>query len=74
VTIVLVLDGRPTRIDGGNYPAGVGIPSKGDQLVVHSERYEVVAVSWHIDPEASHALPEVRVTASKLGEGAPAIT
>ncbi len=67
MTIILFLDGTPYRIDGGSYPAGVGLPRVGEQVVVSDSAYKVTSVQWFIIPLDSPALRVVEIRAMKIG-------
>lgn len=67
MTIVLFLDGVPHPIDGRAYPAGVGLPRNGDQLVIGSTTYRVRSVQWFLWPGSERALERIEIRATRIG-------
>lgn len=67
MTIELVLDGDRFPIDGSAYPAGLGIPRKGDHVVVGAARYEVTLVVWPFTPLDRPAIRRVEVHGRRIG-------
>lgn len=62
--VLLFLNGTPTQIDGGQWPAGVGMPRLNDQLIVGSTYYRVRSMQWFIIPSETPALRRVEIRAT----------